>query len=134
MRRDLQSGSPAGKLMKTTVIDADAERMTIEVEFTVGSEFTNRIGTVAGGFISAMMDSVTGLAGLSILPEGEMAMHRTLSVEYLRPGRPGRFVGRGRVIEHEGRDIRSEGELVDESGEVVARGEASLRIIEKHAK
>jgi uncharacterized protein (TIGR00369 family) len=134
MRRDLQSRSPAGKVMNTTVIASDADQMSVEVEFDIGLEFTNRIGTVAGGFIAAMMDSVTGLAALSVLPEGQMAVHTKLQLEYLRPGRPGRFVGRGHVTAREGRDIHSEGELVDEAGERVARGGATLRIIERSSK
>jgi uncharacterized protein (TIGR00369 family) len=134
MRKDLQSQSPAGKVMQSTVVGTNADEMAVDVEFQVGLELTNRIGTVAGGFIAAMMDSVTGLAALSILPENQMAVHTKLELEYLRPGQPGRFAGRGRVVGRDERDIRSQGELVDSTGEVVARGSATLRIIERRKR
>ncbi len=131
MRRDLHGHSPYGELIGTTILSADAEGKAIEVAYEAREEFTNRIGTVSGGMLSAMLDSVTGLAALIALSEDLTAAHTTLRVEYLRPVRPGRLSGRARVVEHGDREIRSQGELIDGDGMTVARGEATLRILRK---
>ena len=131
MRRDLHGHSPYGELIGTTILSADAEDKAIEVAYEAREEFTNRIGTVSGGMLSAMLDSVTGLAALIALSEDLTAAHTTLRVEYLRPVRPGRLSGRARVVEHGDREIRSQGELIDGDGMTVARGEATLRILRK---
>jgi len=131
MRKDLHGHSPYGELIGTTILSADAEGKAIEVAYDAREEFTNRIGTVSGGMLSAMLDSVTGLAALVALPEELTAAHTTLRVEYLRPVRPGRLTGRARVLELGEREIQSQGELIDGDGTTVARGEATLRILRK---
>ncbi len=131
MRKDLHGHSPCGELIGTTILSADAEGKAIEVAYEAREEFTNRIGTVSGGMLSAMLDSVTGLAALVALPEELTAAHTTLRVEYLRPVRPGRLTGRARVLELGEREIQSQGELIDGDGTTVARGEATLRILRK---
>ncbi len=131
MRRDLHGHSPYGELIGTTILSADAEGKAIEVAYEAREEFTNRIGTVSGGMLSAMLDSVTGLAALIALSEDMTAAHTTLRVEYLRPVRPGRLTGRARVLELGERKIQSQGELIDGDGTTVARAEATLRILRK---
>ena len=131
MRKDLHGHSPSGELIGTRILSADAEGKAIEVAYEAREEFTNRIGTVSGGMLSAMLDSVTGLAALVALPEELTAAHTTLRVEYLRPVRPGRLTGRARVLELGEREIQSQGELIDGDGTTIARGEATLRILRK---
>jgi uncharacterized protein (TIGR00369 family) len=131
MRKDLQGHSPYGELVGTTIVSADEDARTIEVGYEAKHEFTNRIGTISGGMLSAMLDSVTGLAALVALPEDLTAAHTSLKVQYLRPANPGRLTGRARVVEYADRDIRSEGELLDAEGTTVARGEATLRVLRK---
>ena len=131
MRQDLHGHSPYGELIGTTILSTDAEGKAIEVAYEAREEFTNRIGTVSGGMLSAMLDSVTGLAALVALPDELTAAHTTLRVEYLRPVRPGRLTGRARVLELGEREIQSQGELIDGDGTTVARGEATLRILRK---
>jgi uncharacterized protein (TIGR00369 family) len=131
MRQDLQGSSPFGEWLARTVVDVDPKRRTIEIVYEAREEFANRHGTVAGGMLSAMLDSVTGLVALIALPDELTALHTTLDVEYLRPARVGRLIGRGRVLDQTDRDIRSEGELLDADGNVVARARAALRVLRK---
>jgi len=131
MRQDLQGNSPYAKLVGTTILHADGNGKSVEVGYEAQEGFTNRMGTVSGGMLSAMLDSVTGLAALVALPEELTAVHTTLKVEYLRPVQPGWLTGRARVVEQTDRDIRSHGELLDTEGTIVVRGEATLRILRK---
>ena len=131
MRQDLHGHSPCGELLGTKILDVAADGDAIELGYEAGADFTNRLGNVAGAMIAAMLDSVTGLAALASLPEDRVAVHTALQVEYLKPARPGRMTGRGQVVERTDRDVRSRGELLDDDGVLVARAEASLRILQK---
>lgn len=129
MRGDLNDRSPFADLVGRHVAAANAETGEVEVEYTAQSSFTNRMGILSGGMLSAMLDSVTSLAGLATLPEGGAVVHTELRVRYLKPGKPGKMVGRGRVMERGEREIRTRGELFNEAGELLAEAEATLRIL-----
>src|SRR4029434_9097045 len=93
---------------------------TIEVAFHAAEAFLNPVGVVQGGFLSAMLDDTLGPALVATLGPGEFAPTSDLHVQFLRPARPGRLVGRGRIVRR-GRDVGfMAGELLDESGEIVA--------------
>ena len=62
------------------------------------------------------------------LGPGELASTTDLHVQFLRPVRPGRLVGRGRIVKR-GRDVGFlAGELYDESGDLVAIATATAQI------
>jgi uncharacterized protein (TIGR00369 family) len=126
---EIDLSSPYGDLVGRKVLSVDREHGTIEVEYLAHEQFTNRIGTVAGAMIAGLLDSVTGLAANLDLPEDLFAVHRSLSVEYHRPAAPGRLIGRGRVVSAIERDIRSDGELLDDQGVRIATATAALRVI-----
>ncbi len=125
----LQAPTPAATLLGRVVLDVDATTRTVRLGFTGRPEFLNRHGTVQGGFLAAMLDSTTAVAVLATLAEAETVVTTELSVSYLRPAAPGALTGVGRVLERGDRDARSEGEILDASGRVLARGTASLRIV-----
>lgn len=129
MRNGLTGHSRFGTWLGTEVVDVDAEQRTVEVRYLPREEATNRFGTLAGGALAAMLDSLTGLAALAVLPEGTAAVHRALAVDYLRPAAPGSIRGIGRALEQDERAIACEGELFDVDGQLVARGRAELRVV-----
>ena len=133
-REDMERNSPYGQLMGTRVLHADAQRREIEIEYRARPEFTNRIGTLAGGMVASFLDSVTGLVANFGLPEDRVAVHKRITVDYLRPGPVGLVRGRGRVVDDDGREIRSHGELLDEAGNRLATAEATLRVISRPAR
>ena len=47
----MKSHSPYGQLVGTRILEVDADRRAIEVEYRADERFTNRIGTVAGAMI-----------------------------------------------------------------------------------
>jgi uncharacterized protein (TIGR00369 family) len=122
--------SPFGSWLGATVVAVDREARTVEVHYHPREETTNRFGTLAGGAIAAMLDSLTGHAALAVLPPGVGAVHRSLAVDYLRPAHRGPMRGVGRVHERGERHLACEGELFDAQGELVARARAELRIVE----
>ncbi len=110
------------------LIAVDPDAGTIEVAFTATDKFLNPVGVVQGGFLAAMLDSTLGPAlGATLGPE-EFAPTTDLHVQFLRPARPGRLTGRGRIV-RSGRDVGFlAGELTDEQGNLVAVATATVQI------
>lgn len=134
MRKDMRAQSSYGELVGTDIRTFDEAAQSLEVHYTARESFTNRIGTVSGGMLSAMLDSVTGLTALAALPEGVMAAHTALNVEYVRPARPGTIVARGTVLEMGDHEIRTRGVLNDARGRTLAQGQATLRVLRPKAE
>ena len=118
---------PASRLLGWTLRDVNVEKGTIEIGFTVDERFLNPSGTVQGGFLTAMLDDTQGPA-LFAMTNGEVyAPTIDCTTSFLKPARPGRFVGKGRVVSLGKTIVFTEAELFDESGDQVARGTFSAR-------
>jgi uncharacterized protein (TIGR00369 family) len=129
---DLMAGRaappPAPALLGWEPVSVDPEAGTIEVTFTATEQFLNSIGVVQGGLLAAMLDATLGPALLATLGPGQFAPTTDLHVQFLRPARPGRITGRGRVVRR-GKDIAfTAGELLDEAGQIVAIATATAQI------
>ena len=75
-----------------------------------------------------MLDDTLGPALVATLGPGEFAPTTDLHVQFIRPARPGRLVGRGRVV-RKGKDVGFlSGDLVDETGAIVATATATAQI------
>jgi uncharacterized protein (TIGR00369 family) len=120
--------TPAAKTLGFQLLSVDPEAGTIEVAFTAKDSFLNPVGVIQGGFLAAMLDDTLGPALVATLGPDQFAPTVDLHIQYLRPAKPGRLVGRGRVLK-KGKDIAfMSGELVDEGGEVVATAVATASI------
>ena len=110
------------------LVAINPEEGTIEVAFRATTAFLNPAGVVQGGFLAAMLDDTMGPALVGGLDPGDFAPTTDRHVQFLRPARAGRLVGRGRVVRR-GRDIAFlAGELVDQEGTVVAVATATAQI------
>lgn len=88
--------------MRITRVDADAG--VVEAEFEGKPEFTNPVGNVQGGILAAMLDDSMGPALACQLAAGEFAPTLNLNISYLRPAKPGKLRGVGRVVRR-GKDV-----------------------------
>jgi uncharacterized protein (TIGR00369 family) len=111
---------PAAVLLGWQLLSVDPDAGTIEVAFTATEQFLNPTGHVQGGLLAAMLDDTLGPALVATLGPGQFAPTADLHVQFLRPVRPGRLVGRGRIVRRGSGVGFLAGELVDESGAVVA--------------
>ena len=119
---------PAATLLGWELVAVDPEAGTIEVAFSASEQFLNPAGVIQGGFLAAMLDDTLGPALVATLGPGLFAPTTDLHVQFLRPARPGRLTGRGRIVRR-GRDVAFlAGELLDESGQVVATAVATAQI------
>jgi uncharacterized protein (TIGR00369 family) len=119
---------PAATLLGWELVAIDPEAGTIEVAFTASEQFLNPVGAIQGGFLAAMLDDTLGPALVATLGPGLFAPTTDLHVQFLRQARPGRLTGRGRVVRR-GREVAFlAGELLDDSGQVVATAVATAQI------
>jgi len=119
---------PAATLLGWELVAVDPEAGTIEVAFSASEQFLNPAGVIQGGFLAAMLDDTLGPALVATLGPGRFAPTTDLHVQFLRPARPGRLTGRGRIVRR-GRDVAFlAGELLDDSGQVVAAAVATAQI------
>lgn len=101
----------------------------VKAEFEGRPEFVNASGVVQGGFLAAMLDDVMGAAAFSTAEAGQFTATLEVKVSFLRPGRPGKFVGEGRLAHRTKSVAFAEGELRDAGGELVATGSTTLRFV-----
>ena len=110
-------------------IDIDAERGTIELAFEATKDFTNPMGNVLGAFLAAMLYDTVGPALLATLNADQFQSTLDINVRFLRPVRPGRIVGKGRVA-HRADDIAFlEASLHDSNNSTIAVATATARVI-----
>jgi uncharacterized protein (TIGR00369 family) len=118
---------PAAALLGWELQAADPQEGSIEVWFTAREEFLNLAGNVQGGMLAAMLDATLGPALATKLSDGEWAPTISLNVQFVRPAKPGKLRGRGRVVRR-GRDIAFlAGELID-GEDIIATATASAVI------
>ena len=110
-------------------VGADPEHGTIELAFTATEDFTNPTGNVLGAFVAAMLYDTVGPALLATLEPDQFQSTLALQVSFLRPVRPGRLVGKGRVVHREGDLAYLEASLIDAQGALIATATATARVI-----
>jgi uncharacterized protein (TIGR00369 family) len=110
-------------------IDADVDAGTIELAFAATEDFTNPTGNVLGAFQAAMLYDTVGPALLATLEPDQFQSTLQLNVSFLRPVRPGRIVGKGRVVHRDGDLVFLEASLLDAQEQVIAAATATARVI-----
>jgi uncharacterized protein (TIGR00369 family) len=121
---------PAASTLGFKLLDIDADKGTIRVQFEGKQEFLNPIGNVQGGFICAMLDDTLGPALVATLPKDHFAPTIELKVNFIRPAKPGVLIGSGRVVSRGGTIAFLAGELTNEQGELLATATATARIVQ----
>jgi len=120
---------PAAATLGFEFIDADVEAGTIEVAFAATEAFTNPAGNVLGAFQAAMLFDTVGPALLATLAPDQFQSTLQLNVSFLLPVRPGRLIGKGRVVHRDGDLAFLEASLLDNDAAVVATATATARVI-----
>jgi uncharacterized protein (TIGR00369 family) len=110
-------------------IDADVESGTIELAFKATEDFTNPAGNVLGAFVAAMLYDTVGPALLAVLEADQFQSTLDLQVSFLRPLRPGRVIGKGRVVHRVGDTAFLAASLLDSARTLIATATATARVI-----
>jgi uncharacterized protein (TIGR00369 family) len=118
---------PAAATLGFAFVDADVDAGTIEVAFAATEGFTNPAGNLLGAFQAAMPYDTVGPALLATLEPDQSTLQ--VNVNFLRPVRPGRLVGKGRVVHRDGDLVFLEASLFDTDAAVIATATATARVI-----
>ncbi|MBL4667806.1 MAG: PaaI family thioesterase [Flavobacteriales bacterium] len=110
--------------MKLTIIKPGV--ITYEMEVLKKHLATPTV--IHGGMLSAMMDSVIGVAALSLVAnEGKLVSTIEHKINYFKPARLGDLLkGEGRVDNAGKRIIHTSGEIYNQKGEMVAKAMGTL--------
>jgi uncharacterized protein (TIGR00369 family) len=94
--------------------------------------FFNPIGTIHGGWTSAILDSAMACAVHTTLKAGQAYTTVEMKLNFVRPVLPssGRLTCEGVVIHRGGTLATSEGRLVDASGKLIAHGTETCMIFD----
>jgi uncharacterized protein (TIGR00369 family) len=118
-------GNPNGMKL---AFEQDDARQRIVGRFQVGDAYQGGSGFLHGGIIAVLLDEVMSKASRF---HGEHAVTADLRVEYLRPIRVNQeIVVEGFVARREGRQLYHEGEIRNEAGDVLARGQGRFVVID----
>lgn len=120
---------PAAATLGLELVSADPAGGTIELAFTAGEEFTNPSGNVLGGFLAAMLYDTVGPALLATIEPDQFQSTHEFNVTFLRPARPGRLRGSGRVVQRDGDLAHLEARLTAPEGTLIATATAVARVI-----
>jgi uncharacterized protein (TIGR00369 family) len=121
------------KLLGWKVIEAEPDSGRVVIEFEAKPEFTNPLGNIQGGFITAMLDDAMGPAIATTYGTGEFSTTLELKVSFVRAARPGRYVATASVV-HRGKSVAFlEGELRDIEGNLIATATSTARMIRPEA-
>lgn len=108
---------------------AHVARGEVDVSLVAEPRHLNLAGTLHGGMIATLADTATGLAFRTTLGPGMSFLTSTLSVTFLRPGRPGTVTARGRVVRTGSRFGYAEADVEDGEGRLLARATATFTVI-----
>ena len=113
-------GGPFAKLLDVTIEREPAEG-GLEVSMLVDERHENFHGVTHGGVAMALLDMAMGGAVRRTLAEGGSCASININTDFLRAAPKGKLVARGRVDRRGKTAAFASGELLDGSGNVVAR-------------
>ena len=120
----------SAELLGWTLRAIDHDARTIEIEFELDERFINPGGNIQGGFVAAMLDDTQGPALFGTSHGKIYAPTIDFHITFIRPARPGKFVGKGRVVNIGKTIVITEADLFDEAGDLLAKGSFTNRRME----
>ncbi|MCF4122674.1 PaaI family thioesterase [Antribacter sp. KLBMP9083] len=121
---------PISDLMKMEFVEVEEGRVVFTCE--PDRSAYNPIGTVHGGLVCTLLDSVAGCAIHSTLPQGKGYTSVEIKVSYLRPvlASSGTLTATGTVIKTGSRVGFTEGVVTDAAGNLVATATSTLLVFD----
>ena len=121
---------PCSRMLGWHVLDARPSEGWIRIGFDGKAEFCNPAGFVQGGILSAMLDDTMGPA-VFVMTEGKLyTATLTLTVNFLKPAKPGPIIGEATVTQLGKTIAFVSGQLVAADGTLLATATTSARLVE----
>jgi uncharacterized protein (TIGR00369 family) len=121
---------PIAGLLRFEMVSADPGRVVFTCE--PDESAYNPIGAVHGGLVCTLLDSVTGCAVHSTLPQGKGYTSIEIKVNYLKAVRlsSGVLTARGTVVKTGARVGFAEGVVTEAAGAVIATATSTLLVFD----
>jgi uncharacterized protein (TIGR00369 family) len=120
--------NPLAKALNCRFLAAD-EKGSVRLGFEPGEAFLQGNNAVQGGAVAAMLDFAMAYAALAALPEDQGGATTSMTVNYLKAVKPGRYEATA-GLDRKGRTlIFASAELRAENGDLVATGTSVLAVI-----
>jgi uncharacterized protein (TIGR00369 family) len=121
---------PISELIQMRVVDVENGSVTFTC--TPDASMYNPLGTVHGGAVCTLLDTVTGSAMHTTLPEGVGYTSVEIKVNYIRAVTvaSGPLTAVGTVVKAGSRIGFTEGKVTDASGNLVATASSTLLVID----
>jgi uncharacterized protein (TIGR00369 family) len=119
---------PIVTLLNMSAVSAEVGRVTFTCD--PDESVYNPIGTVHGGLVCTLLDSVLGCAVQTTLPKGQAYTSLEIKVNYLRPvmADTGRLTAVGVVTKPGSRAAFAEGTVTDARGKLIATASSTLLV------
>ena len=119
---------PIGEIIQMRALDVENGRVTFT--WTPDASMYNPLGTVHGGTVCTLLDTVTACAMHTTLPEGVGYTSVEIKVNYLKAvtATSGPLTAVGTVVKAGSRIGFAEGKVTDASGNLVATATSTLLI------
>jgi uncharacterized protein (TIGR00369 family) len=128
--RNSKSRPKSSDMLGFDMVALNQAEQWVEIAFVGRPEFTNPMGQIQGGFLSAMLDEALSIAGQVASGMTHVMSTLEMKTSYLRPALPGRLVARGHVQRLGRTVIFLEGEVRDADGKVCATATATALPVE----
>ncbi len=124
---DRESLSHFDELIGTVWLDDDPDHARVRLELR--DELRQPFGLLHGGVMSSLVEGICSRAtALVVLPEGNVAMGQSISVNFLRPVTKGGAEVRARA-RHRGRSTWVwDAEVVDDEGKLCALAQMTIAV------
>ena len=127
---DHLTAPPSSKLLGWHLLDARPAEGWIRIGFVGRPEFCNPAGFVQGGILSAMLDDTMGPA-VFVMTEGRLFTATiTMTVNFLKPAKPGPIVGEASVTQLGKTIAFVAGTLLSADGATLATATTSARLVD----
>jgi acyl-CoA thioesterase len=112
---------------KVLALDAESGRSTLE--FTCKPEMCHSGGVAQGGFVTGWIDAAMAHACIARYTTSYWIATLELKVSFFKPTPPGRVIAEGWIERGGKQTVFTEGRLLDEHGDVLAKGTSTIRLV-----
>lgn len=123
-------GAPIGVLIGMSIVEVGHGRIVMNL--TPAEYHDNPIGTMHGGILATLLDSVMGCAVHTTLPRGRAYTTLEIKVNYVRAvtDASGELAAEGRVVHTGRRSAVAEGKVTDAKGRLCATASTTCLVFD----
>jgi uncharacterized protein (TIGR00369 family) len=123
------TASSLQQLLKGEILQIDPKAGRATLAFEPGPEFLQGGGVVQGGIVTTMLDYAMAFAALAKIPADTTVGSATLTVNFMKPALPGRFIARGTVIRMGSRMLFAEAQIGPDETQLIATATTVMALI-----